>query len=48
VVDKMMAVNADASMAVFVAILGGNAAKLFKRAKLEGKVQERARQLGVA
>src|SRR5690606_12283986 len=48
VVDKMMAVNADASMADFVAILGGNAAKLFKRANLEGKVQERARQLGVA
>jgi len=45
VVDKMMAVNADASMDDFVAVLGGNAAKLFKRANLMPKVQERAKQL---
>ena len=45
VVDRMMAENADASMDDFVAILGGNAARLFKRANLEAKVSERARAL---
>lgn len=47
VVDRMMAENADASMADFVAVLGGNAARLFKRANLQAKVDARARQLGV-
>lgn len=48
IVDKMMEVNSDASMEDFVAILGGNAAKIFPRANLQGKVIERAKQLGVA
>ena len=45
VVDRMMTENADATMEDFVAILGGNAAKLFKHANLEGKVADRARAL---
>lgn len=45
VVDRMMQENADADMSDFVAILGGNAARLFKRANLAGKVEERARAL---
>jgi len=45
VVDRMMKENADADMSDFVAILGGNAARLFKRANLAGKVEERARAL---
>jgi predicted TIM-barrel fold metal-dependent hydrolase len=45
VVDKMMIENRDASMSDFVAVLGGNAAKLFKRADLQAKVDERAEQL---
>lgn len=48
VVDRMMAENSDAGMSDFVAVLGGNAARLFKRAKLEAKVEERARLLGAA
>jgi predicted TIM-barrel fold metal-dependent hydrolase len=48
VVDKMMAVNADASMDDFVAVLGGNAAKLFGRANLADKVAQRAAQLTAA
>jgi predicted TIM-barrel fold metal-dependent hydrolase len=45
VVERMMKENADASMEDFIAILGGNAAKLFARANLQAKVQERAAQL---
>ena len=48
VVDRMMAENADATMEDFVAILGGNAARLFKHANLEAKVAERARALETA
>lgn len=45
VVDKMYAENPDATKEDFVAILGGNAAKLFKHANLEAKVAERAAAL---
>ncbi len=45
VVDKMMAENPDATMNDFIAILGGNAAKLFKRANLTDKVAKRAKEL---
>lgn len=48
VVDRMMKENADASMADFVAVLGGNAAKLFKHANLSAKVIERANALEAA
>jgi len=48
VVDRMMAENADASMDDFVAVLGGNAAKLFKHANLVDKVKARARELTAA
>jgi predicted TIM-barrel fold metal-dependent hydrolase len=48
VVDRMMAENADATLADFVAVLGGNAARIFKRANLEAKVEERARALETA
>jgi len=48
VVARMMKENADASMDDFVAILGGNAAKLFKRANLGAKVSSRARELEAA
>lgn len=45
VVERMMEENQDASLADFVAVLGGNAAKLFKHAHLESKVVERAKTL---
>ena len=45
VVDRMMAEHPDATLDDFVAILGGNAAKLFKRANLQAKVDARAAQL---
>lgn len=45
VVDRMMEVNSDATMEEFIAVLGGNAAKLFKRANLMEKVEQRAREL---
>jgi predicted TIM-barrel fold metal-dependent hydrolase len=48
VVDRMMAENPDASTADFVAVLGGNAARLFKNANLGPKVQERAKELQAA
>jgi predicted TIM-barrel fold metal-dependent hydrolase len=48
VVDKMMAQNPDASTADFVAVLGGNAAKLFKHANLTDKVAARAKALETA
>jgi len=48
VVDRMVAENPDATTADFIAVLGGNAAKLFKHANLGPKVQERARELEVA
>lgn len=48
VVDRMMRENPDATMDEFVAVLGGNAARIFKRAGLEPKVAERARQLEAA
>jgi len=45
VVDKMMAEHPDATTDDFVAVLGGNAARLFSRANLLGQVEARARQL---
>lgn len=45
VVDRMMAEHPDATMDDFVAILGGNAAKLFKRANLQPLVEARRKQL---
>jgi len=48
VVARMRAENPDASLEEIVAILGGNAAGLFKRANLAGSVAERARQLQAA
>lgn len=43
VVERMMKENPDASTDDFVAVLGGNAARLFKHANLASKVSERAR-----
>jgi len=48
VVARMRTENPDATLEEIVAILGGNAAKLFKRANLAGSVAERAKQLQVA
>jgi predicted TIM-barrel fold metal-dependent hydrolase len=48
VVDQMQKDFPDVTTAEFVAVLGGNAAKLFKRANLAGKVEERARALTAA
>jgi len=48
VVARMRAENPDASLEEIVAILGGNAAELFKRANLAGSVAERAKQLQAA
>jgi predicted TIM-barrel fold metal-dependent hydrolase len=48
VVDKMMAEHPDATTADFVAVLGGNAAKLFKRANLQAQVDARTKQLQTA
>lgn len=45
VVDRMMKENPDATMDDFVAILGGNAAKLFKHAHLTESVEKRAKEL---
>ncbi|MDO8364953.1 MAG: amidohydrolase family protein [Actinomycetota bacterium] len=45
VVDRMMAEHPDATMDDFVAILGGNAAKLFKRANLQVQVDARVKEL---
>lgn len=45
VVDKLMDYNADADMDDFISVLGGTAAKLFKRANLMDKVEERAKLL---
>lgn len=45
VVDKMMAEHPDATLEEFVAVLGGNAAKLFKRADLVSKVNARLKEL---
>ncbi|RIJ17264.1 amidohydrolase [Henriciella mobilis] len=45
VVQRMMEENPDASADDFVAILGGNAARLFKRAGLESQVAARAAEL---
>jgi|GEM_PF-188955 len=41
VVDKMMAEHPDCTMDEFVAVLGGNAAKLFSRANLQSQVDAR-------
>lgn len=46
VVDKLIAENPDASAADLVAILGGNAARLFPRANLGAKMEERTMALG--
>ena len=48
VIERMMTENSDARMEDFVAILGGNAARLFKRAGVEEKVEERRRELVAA
>lgn len=48
VVDKMMAEHPDATMDDFVAVLGGNAAKLFKHANLQPLVDARNRELQTA
>jgi predicted TIM-barrel fold metal-dependent hydrolase len=48
VVDRMMAEHPDATMDEFVAILGGNAAKLFKHADLQSKVDARAKEVQAA
>jgi predicted TIM-barrel fold metal-dependent hydrolase len=48
VVDRMMAEHPDATMDEFVAVLGGNAAKLFKHAGLQSKVDARAREIQAA
>jgi predicted TIM-barrel fold metal-dependent hydrolase len=45
VVDRMMAEHPDCTMDEFVAVLGGNAAKLFGRANLQAQVDERASRL---
>ena len=45
VIDRMYAENADASDDDFIAVLGGNAAKLFKHANLGPKVEARAKAL---
>lgn len=48
VVDRMKAENTDASVADFVAVLGGNAGKLFRRANLQPKIEARAKALMAA
>lgn len=45
VVQRMMDENPDADMEVFIAVLGGNAARLFKRANLQEKVEARSQSL---
>lgn len=48
VIDKMVADYPDVTQEEFVAVLGGNAAKLFKRANLQAAVEARARELAAA
>jgi hypothetical protein len=48
VVDKMIAHHPDISSDDSVAVLGGNAARLFRRANLSSKVAERAEMLRAA
>ena len=48
VVDRMMEEHPDCSIEEFAAILGGNAAKLFKRANLQAQVDARLKQLVAA
>jgi len=48
VVDRMMTEHPDATMEEFVAVLGGNAAKLFKHANLQAQVDARAREIQAA
>ncbi len=48
VVDRMMAEHPDATIDDFVAVLGGNAARLFKRANLGAAVAARAERLKLA
>lgn len=43
VIDRMIAEHPDATRQEIAAVLGGNAAKLFSRAHLQGKVEERLR-----
>jgi predicted TIM-barrel fold metal-dependent hydrolase len=45
VVDRMMAEHPDCTIEDFVAVLGGNAAKLFRRADLQPAVAARTEQL---
>ena len=48
VIDRMYDENKDASESDFIAVLGGNAAKLFKNANLTPKVEARAKALAAA
>ena len=48
VVDRMIAEHPDATTEDFIAILGGNAAKLFKRANLQPQVEARAKEMASA
>jgi predicted TIM-barrel fold metal-dependent hydrolase len=48
VVDRMMAEHPDATAEDFVAVLGGNAARLFKHAGLQPKVDARASEIRAA
>ena len=48
VVDKLQQENPDMTIAELVAVLGGNAARLFKHANLEDKVAARANELETA
>lgn len=48
VIDRMIAEHPDATREEIAAVLGGNAAKLFSRANLQGKVDERLRQFEAA
>lgn len=48
VIDRMIAEHPDATREEIAAVLGGNAAKLFSRANLQGKVDQRLRELEAA
>jgi predicted TIM-barrel fold metal-dependent hydrolase len=48
VVDKMIADHPDCTMDEFVAVLGGNAAKLFSRANLQAQVDARRKEMAAA
>lgn len=48
VIDKLAEDNPDVTTDELVAVLGGNAAKLFKRANLQGAVDNRRKELAAA